>query len=213
MTTRCRRWYKIPGPLQSLIEGLADKHPTWSPKQIYDDLGEWNAEGEYKYSVVRKYGLPEIRTAERIVKDSRPPDPSGAWAPTEWSGEDAALVLEVLKYLRQMGQGVWLTQAEADRILWVRRVAPTLPIGDVWRIMRRYMAREAKQQPTEYLVLYLAFKSWNGPDEEGAYFAAVPENERYMPNVEVQTSVDTSLSFQIQTKRGPAHSQELEEEK
>ena len=198
MTHRRRLWYKIPGPLQALVERLADQNPTWSPKQIYDELGQWNDEREYKYPEVREHGHPEIRTVQKIVKESRPPDPSGAWMPTEWHGEDIPPVLEIIKYLRQRGAAFWPTVAEAERILWVKRAAPTLPIEDVWRIMRRYMAHEPKQRSTEYLAVYLAFQSWKGPEAEKEYFAAVPEGERYYPDAQGSVTVGAVGTIQVQ---------------
>jgi hypothetical protein len=213
MATR-RSWYKIPGPLQPLIERLADKYPTWTPKQIYDELGALNDEGEAKYPAVREHELPEIRTVQRIVKKSRPPDPSGAWMPTEWPGEDIPPVLEIIKYLRQRGDAIWPTLAEAKRILWVRRAAPTLPFGYAWNIIRRYVAHEATQQSVEYLSVYLAFKSWEGPEAEKEYFAAVPERERYVPDVRGTTSVGAVGAIQITGVKGPARSQQqVEKEK
>jgi hypothetical protein len=189
MTTRRRRWYKIPGPLHHRIASLADKYPAWTPKQIYDYLDARNEQGNFKHHVIAEYGLPEIRTVERIVKESRPPDPSGAWVPTKWAGEDVALVLEVLKLLCQTGEAYWPTRAEAERLLWVRRAAPTMDLELAWRFARRYLLYEVQQVSTERLDWYLTFRPWEGTENKDAYFKAVPQEQRAMYPVEATASI------------------------
>jgi hypothetical protein len=131
---RQRKWHKIPGPLQALIERLADEFRSWTPTQIYNDLTK------EKYPEVATYGRPDKRTVQAIIKKSRPPDPSGPWEPTEWeSGKDVALVLDVVKHLGEDGGLIWPTQAEAERLRWLRQAAPTLPPTLAWRLARRYL--------------------------------------------------------------------------
>ena len=170
--------------MQSLIEDMAADFPTWSPKQIYDELISQNREGGYKHPEVEEW-QPHIRTVQQIVKKARPADPSGAWEPTEWdSGEDVAGVLEVIKYLGGNCELIWPTQAEAERILWIRQTAPTLPLELVWRLTRRYIIYESQQLHTKRLAWYLAFKPWESDANKELYFKMVPEQERTMYPIE-----------------------------
>jgi hypothetical protein len=189
MATRQRRWYKIPGPLQELIEGLATQHSSWSPKQIYDDL---KCQHRYQYPEIEKYGLPEIRTVERVVKEFRPPDPSGDWVSTEWPGEDAALVLEVMAEVHRS----WpkepfpkFTKREAKLIRWVRKAAPTLPPSSCYFIARLYLVCESKGENIEHLDRFLALRLWERLDnpkvyEEATQFPTTLEMELIRLNVE-----------------------------
>jgi hypothetical protein len=170
--------------LQKLIEDMATDYPTWSPKQIFDQLTSKNREGVYKYPEVAEWE-PHIRTVQQIIKRVRPSDPSGAWEPTEWeNGGDVGLVLEVIKYLGENGELIWPTQAEAERILWIRQTAPTLTLELVWRLTRRYIIYKAQQLPTKRLAWYLAFKPWQSDANIELYFKMVPEQERVMYPVE-----------------------------
>jgi hypothetical protein len=179
-----RKGHRLPGPLLSLIENMATDFPTWSPKQIYDELTSRNREGVFKHPEVEEWE-PELRTVQKIIKRARPADPSGTCEPTEWeNGEDVALVLEVIKYLVGNGELIWPTRAEAQRILWIRQTAPTLLLELVWRLTRRYIIYESQQLPTKRLAWYLAFKPWESDANKELYFKMVPGQERVMHSVE-----------------------------
>lgn len=172
MKTRHRPRFRTPVKVQESIREIAVKHPTWNSRQILDALGS-----EFEHT-------PDIRTVQRIVKADRPPDPSGSWRTTEWPGEDVKLVLEVLKYLWEIGEAYQLTQTEAENILWVRQAAPTLPADLAWQLAKRYVLYNVKEIPTLPLDLYLAFRPWESSENQGAYFDAVPEPQRVMYVIE-----------------------------
>jgi hypothetical protein len=182
---RRRRWHRLPGPLQDLVERVADEHPQWSAAQIFRHLCERNDDGAHKHPEVAKYGEPGEKSVQEIVRTSRPPDSSAPWEPTGWeSGEDVSLVLEVIKHLGENDALIWPTLAEAERILWIRQTAPRLSLELAWRLTRRYIIYEAQQLPLKRLAWYLAFKPWESDANKELYFKMVPEQERVMYPVE-----------------------------
>ena len=190
-----RKWHRLPGPLQLLVEDLASDHPSLAPKQIYDCVVARKEDGAYEHSEVQQYGEPGLRTVEDIVKKARPPDPSGPWEPTEWeNGEDVALVLKVIKYLGENSELTWPTRVEAERILWVRETAPSLPLELVWRLTRRYIVYGSQQLPTKRLAWYLAFKPWESEANKEVYFKVVPDQEQVMYTIDASGSLRGRMS-------------------
>ena len=181
-----RKGHRLPGPMQSWIEEKATDYPSWSPKQIYEELISQDKEGNYKHQETGVEGWqPEPRTVQKIVKRVRLTDSSGPWEPVEWeSGGDVSVALEVMKHLGENGELIWPTNAEAERILWIRQTAPTLPLELVWRLTRRYMIYEAQQLPTKRLAWYLTFKPWQSDANKELYFKVIPEADRVMYPIE-----------------------------
>jgi hypothetical protein len=202
-----RRWHKLPGPLQSLIEELAHDNPTWTPSQIHKELTELGDDKRPKYPEIAKYDVPDPRTVQSIVKLNRPPDPSGPWEHTHSPGEDVVPVLEVIKHLRETSEAYWPTQAEAEHIVWVKRTAPTMPAALVWQVARRYMVYEARQVQPMRLAWFLAFRPWESAENKDAYFAAVPPDERVIYPVEASGQIQGGAGLQavanVSKGRGP----------
>jgi hypothetical protein len=182
---RVRRWHKLPAPVQIRIEELTDDFPSLTPSQIYKEMDAQGEDGSKKYKEIADYGLPDKRTVQSIVKQRRPPDPSGPWEPTEWgSGEDVVLVLDVIKHLGESSELIWPTRTEAERIRWIKQIAQTLPPTLAWRLTRRYLIYEAQQISTKRLAWYLAFRPWESEANKELYFKMVPESEWVMYPIE-----------------------------
>jgi hypothetical protein len=158
-----------------VLDDLISCYPNWNATEI---------DGKMRKELKDRTDLPTLRTVQNYVRENRPSDPTGPWEPTEWAGEDVAPVLDVLKLLRQTGEAYWPTRAEAERVLWVRRIAPAMGLDLVWRFARRYVLYEARKVATERLGWFLAFRPWESSENEDAYFKAVPPDQRVMFPVE-----------------------------
>ena len=100
------------GPAFEAIQELTIDKPDWSPAQIRREL-EKRPDLEYE--------LPSDRTIQMIVKEARPPDPSGPWSLADAEPRDVALVLPVLAAVVGKSQGrQHVTRAEAKWVVKLR---------------------------------------------------------------------------------------------
>ena len=159
-----RRRPRIDGDVQAAIDELALK--GWGATQIYSHL-------ERQPLYVNR--VPTPRTIQRRVNELTPRDSSGAWRVQEEDPDDARLVLDVLAavVVETMGETRQLTKTEADRVLRVRKAAPTASPWEAWLIARLYMARESGGEETTDLDCVLAFEPWQSGKRSQQYFEAV----------------------------------------
>jgi hypothetical protein len=160
-----------------LLDDLIADNPGWNATEI---------DKKMRTALSDRNDLPTLRTVQSYVKENRPHDPTGPWEPTEWSGEDVSLVLELVKYLGETEQLIWPTRREADHILWIKQTAPTLPLELTWRLTHRRIIHEAQQLPAQRIGWYLAFKPWQNGVNKDLYFKMVPERERIMYPIEAR---------------------------
>ncbi|MDA1270555.1 MAG: hypothetical protein O3A93_04765 [Chloroflexi bacterium] len=170
MVTKQKKRWNIPGPIMDVLDDLIADHPGWNATEIYQEM-----ERQIK-SKENPPPIPTLRTVQSYVANSRPLDPTGRWVPTEWPGEDAALVLEALGAEQKWaGGGQWPTLRDAVRFLWVRKAAPTLPPFAVGSIARRYLLHEARGESTESLDYILAYRIWESSDAFDHYLNAIDQ--------------------------------------
>ena len=130
----------------------------FSPRQIAEELSQ-----QFKYPLA----LRSIQELVKAVRDNRIP-----WNRFATSGDDAKLALEVLPEVirRSKGQKLEFTQEEADTIIWVRKVAPTLPPEASWDIAIAYMTLERTPDSDKgSLDALLAYKPWESGKALEAY--------------------------------------------
>jgi hypothetical protein len=107
--------------------------------------------------------LPILRTVQSVVKDQKIQDKTAPWSvgDEEFSAEDARLILDVFAdVIVFFGEERVFTRAEAAWVLKMRKLAPGLPLPEVWDLARSYMVIESKGDSTEATDAYLAFKPW-----------------------------------------------------
>jgi hypothetical protein len=149
---------RIDTEAQSIVEGLAMEGRTAG--QIQRELIK---------AGVRAADRPSLRTIQRIVHDMRLQDRSGPWSLSDATGDEAGLILPVLRaYLNltalrevKSERDLFITKAEARWIVRVRRAAPNIHPFDVYRLTRAYLAREERGLPTYDLDAMLAFTPWD----------------------------------------------------
>lgn len=116
---------------------------------------------------------PSLRTIQRILGDE--PSEGEAWRfdPAEAEPEDAA-VLVVRAYLAQTAKGKRrdVTQAEAEAVRGLFRVAPDLPAALAWHLARGYVGRVQRSLPTAGLDDFLAFAPWRSDEAASRYVDA-----------------------------------------
>lgn len=115
--------------------------------------------------------VPSLRTVQTIVRDYSTQDDSGSWGLADAQGDEASLVLPVLRSLLHEEDGRrHLSKDEAKWIVRVRRAAPELkPIG-AYLLARAYLLQEQQEEDTEELDRLLALRPWR-PSDEGSRVA------------------------------------------
>lgn len=154
-TTPLRRF---DAAVQSMAEGLALQGLT--PAQIERALIE---------AGVAPADRPSRRTIQRLVQAVRVHDRSGPWSLGDAEGDEAPLILPVLRaYLqlsslqaRKSSRSHFITKAEARWIVRIRRTAPDLHPFDVYLLARAYLGRETRNQVTHDLDALLAYQPWD----------------------------------------------------
>jgi hypothetical protein len=151
-----KRW-NMSGEVIKVLDGLISERPNWNATQIYEEMGrQINSREDPPL-------IPTLRTVQSYVRANRPTDPSGPWVPTDWPGEDAAVVLKALACEMHdfvQAQVPWPTVREAELILWVTKVAPDLPASRAPRVARFYLIYEARKESTQVLDWALIHKAW-----------------------------------------------------
>ena len=111
---------------------------------------------------VEQPAVPSARTVQAIVKQYRPPDPSTAWSLADAEEDEGRLVLPVIAELAERTQGArrYITNAEADWIVRVRRAALSLEPWQAFQIAALYRAKQARSESLVDLDLYLALSVW-----------------------------------------------------
>ncbi len=160
-----RRKSRIDGDVQVAIDELALK--GWGPTQIYKQL---ERQPEFAGRV------PTSRTIQRRVNELALRDSSGPWSLADAKDDEAALVLPVLAAVIEgtEAQRVYVTQAEAERIVRIRRAVPDLlPTLDLMLLARVYLLREQQGMSTTDLDAFLAFAPWRSEDARERYRQAL----------------------------------------
>lgn len=160
-----RRKPRIDGDVQAAIDDLILK--DWGATQIYNHLDR-----QEKFAG----RVPTPRTIQRRVSELASRDSSGPWSLADAKDNEAALVLPVLAALIDgtEAQRVYVTQAEAERIVRIRRAVPDLlPTLDLMLLARVYMLREQQGMSTTDLDSFLAFAPWRSEDARERYHQAL----------------------------------------
>jgi hypothetical protein len=114
--------------------------------------------------------VPEsLRTIQHIARRARRgDDESGTWRLADATGDEGALILPVLAaaWEESGGRITFLTRAEADWIVRLRRASVELRAWDYLAVARHYIARLRDGESTDELDLILASKqarrAWMG---------------------------------------------------
>jgi hypothetical protein len=184
-----------------------------TPPQQIRDIQRWQREGYSAQEITRlldeKYpnNAAQIRTVQKTVRDIK--ENRIPWNRLATNSVDTTLVFKVLAEVIKKTQGrkLTFTQDEVEWVDWVSKATPGLPQYSAWSLAVAYLHEERRDQPNmARLDAYIAFKSWESPEAEREYFDAVPEGERYIPNVEGTTSVSTTPVVQTSGTKGPARS-------
>jgi len=148
-----------------VLKRIAELVPTRaSASHIRDQLENEALKGHANFSVTE---IPSLRTVQNIVADLRPRESSGSWSLADANTDEAALVMPVWREVVEYTQGEvsHLTQAEAEWIVKIRRLAPELyPKGlsfwHIYLLAREYVLLTDREKPTTGPDAYLAYAPW-----------------------------------------------------
>jgi hypothetical protein len=133
---------------------------------------------------------PSRRTIQRIAQAARVKDHSGPWSLADAAGDEAEVVLPILRAylnlasLQDTRRAPYLTKAEARWIIKVRRAAPSLHAFDVYFLARAYLVREIRRQETFDLDALLAFTPWDETERPGPHGSTYTMREAYRKGIE-----------------------------
>ena len=117
---------------------------------------------------------PERRTIQSIVSEARQ-SPDDPWTLDATDADDAALVLPVLRVLLERmeaeGKRFRLTVPQAERIAWLRRAVPDIPLREAGRL-----ALMSTMPPASYL----AWAPWRSEADASAYSDAAGRGHRHV---------------------------------
>jgi len=148
-----------------VLKRIAELVPTGaSASRIRDQLENEALKGQAEFSVRE---IPSLRTVQNIVADFKPRDPSGPWSLAGAASSVAALVMPVWREVVAYTQGEvsHLTQAEAEWIVKIRRLAPEpypkgLSFWHIYLLAREYVLLTEREKPTTGPDAYLAYAPW-----------------------------------------------------
>jgi hypothetical protein len=171
-----RRRRNMNKALESWIEDKASLN--WSPAKIFREM---KTDKRFR----NKVDFPTQRTVERVVKEVEIRDKTVPWSVADKNEnglflntpEDSTLVLEVLAdvILASAGEKRIFTKQEAKWVLRIRKLVPDMKLLGVWQLAHAYMLSESRNEPTERLDTYLAFKPWRNANRFGNYKYAVDQ--------------------------------------
>ena len=150
---------------------------------------------EIRQRLKQKFGeavAPSLRTVQRLVAKLTPPKPSDPWSLADAEGDEAGLILPVLASVIEetRGQSQYLTQAEADWIVRIRRAAPDLDPVIVYALAGSYPVW-AERGGTNPLDALLAFAPWRSNENRQRYLRAGGFIRIEMPETRTDSQEDT----------------------
>ena len=109
--------------------------------------------------------LPSIRTVQRMVKEFRGEKPSPSWHWSDYQGEDARVILDVLKAINERtwpypGKPRMLTKEEADWVVKISKVASGLKPMLIFELARTYVVWQQLGATAISLDFFLAMMPW-----------------------------------------------------
>lgn len=157
------RGFRAPVPVQDYIAELDQQRVV--PKQIRADVN-----AKFPDDPVTARTLSRILTWQRAQRRD-----GEVWSPRAGivEGVDVALALPAVAELLIWtdGRRRQLTVGEAQRVTFVRRAAPDIPIRVALRVALMY----GRTTPENVLDAYLAFAPWRGPRELRKYLKAISD--------------------------------------
>ena len=191
MTTHRGAGGRLDADVLVMIQKLADDAANFSARQILTKLEE---------DLPNDKKLPDVRTVQRIVRERRPIDASGMWSWQSSSPDEAQLILQVLgmAIVRSRGVQNMMTNDDAEWILKIRGVAPSLKPYTVWSLVRLYKMRKALQEDVTDLDTFLALSYVDG---------GVQLFEEFIRTGEVLPPIQraTLTKRQLETEFGPVY--------
>jgi len=117
--------------------------------------------------------VPDQRTIQRIAKEVRPPDESGVWSVLDADPEQAARVIDVVRWMIIQTEGrTRLTRHDVTWIARVRTVAPEVPPAWALYLAMGYRILSERPNPdSRALDLALGGAPWASA-EQGQMWAA-----------------------------------------
>ncbi len=122
--------------------------------------------------------VPSRRTIHNIVAEHTPSDDTDPWELADAKADEAALVLPVLAAIIEKTEErrSYVTQAQAQWIVRIRRAAPDLNAWIVYLIALNYMACAEHGVPHNHLDAYLAFAPWRSQVDRWRYNKATEKD-------------------------------------
>lgn len=120
----------------------------------------------YKPPPFTENDIPSLRTIQEIVRSSRDV-PSGPWSLAEARNEaEARLAIAVLGELVKLTRSPQstLTKGVVHWMVKVHSAAPDMPLLTLYSVARDYRRRQANNEPTDDLDLFLALAPWRQDD-------------------------------------------------
>lgn len=168
---------KVSDDIRAITEELIRLHPWMGGGKLIGLLKKDTR------LVDREDEIPSASTIDRWILKLRPQDTSGEWGIEHAKdGDDARIVLEVYRALRDATDGVepkkgHFTHLEAEWIIRVKRAAPTLDDFRVWIVADHYVRAKLQGQKTEGLLSFLGYRPWENKENKKRYQWALEHNQ------------------------------------
>lgn len=155
------------------VEELALSNPRARASAVLDQVIDWR--GPDGAPILGPDDVPSLRVVQGWIAAIRRRG-GDAWSLAVANQDDAPFLLEVLWYVVEAGYGrPALTTDEAAWCVRVHRASPGLHPWDAFVVGRLYLARIAGDESTVGLDTYLAFRTWESPENRDQYLRKARE--------------------------------------
>lgn len=178
-----KRGKKTDRQVRNYVGELWRENPDIGPRKVSERVREEFPDRD----------LPGYRSYQRMLATFGKGDTSPPWTFPSESIEDDRLVLETLAAIiySTHGQKLSLSMEEADRIAWVRKMAPGLDPWPAWIVAKWYIIRHRQHEDTKDLDHYLAFTPWKSREHQQRY-----EEAQFRKSVEPPPSWELTGGFE-----------------
>ena len=148
-TTVARASWRKHSAVRAKVRELVGKMPEATAAEIYDKIPD---------EMFDENHWPTQRTVERWVNTERPRGPE--WVGSKATPEEFRRVAPVIWWMRKNTRRLWITYAEAEKVVWISGIAPSLSLGKVSALSRLYVVYEQQKLSTreldEVLIKYVS---------------------------------------------------------
>lgn len=168
--------------VRAKVRELVGKMPEATAAEIYAKIPD---------EMFDENHWPTQRTVERWVNTERPRGPE--WVGSKATPEEFRRVAPVIRWMRQNTARLWITDAEAEKVVWISGIAPSFTPAEVSALARLYVVYEQQKLSTRELDEVLIDPASEGPG--GAFEVGQGNRRGQMSRAKLSELANDSTGF------------------